>query len=220
MADSDDSVDKGLATKSTQAKKRFLDSMEMNSEKWHDGVGYDLLAIDEMAQPDKDSVVDVLSANLSEPWRTFEALERINTPKARSIISKNLENPSLDVRIAASRFVKSADKERERILIEALEKSEFYEGLTQALDQVETFHPQGVIDALLRGLLVRGDSAAVNFAGMLLYIYGKSDSSFDWDQRPLFLRFDTSNLDDRRKAFEELCGIIGISPKKYYQAEP
>jgi hypothetical protein len=220
LADSDDSVDKELATKSTHAKKRFLASMEMNYEKWHDGVGYDLLAIDEMAQPDKDSVVDVLSANLSEPWRTFEALERINTPKARSIISKNLENPSLDVRIAASRFVKGADKEREQILIEALEKSEFYEGLTQALDQIETFHPQGIIDALLRGLLVHGDSAAVNFAGMLLYIYGKSDSSFDWDQRPLFLRFGTSNLDDRRKAFEELCGIIGISPKKYYQAEP
>lgn len=220
MADSDDAVAKEFATKSTHAKKRFLDSMEMNYEKWHDGVSYDLLAIDEMAQADKDSVADVLSANLSEPWRTFEALERINTPKARSIISKNLENPSLDVRIAASRFVKGADKERERILIDALEKSEFYEGLTQALDQIETFHPQGVIDALLRGLLVRGDSAAVNFAGMLLYIYGKSDSSFDWARRPLFLRFGTSNIDDRRKAFEELCGVIGILPKKYYQAEP
>jgi hypothetical protein len=121
----------------------------------------------------------------------------------------------LNVRISASRFTKGAVKEREQILIEALEQSEFYEGLTQALDQVETFHPQGVVDTLLNGLLVRGDSAAVSFAGMLLYIYGKSDSSFDWGRRPLFLKFSKTDLDERKKAFVELCDIIGMDPKSY-----
>ncbi|HKU50028.1 MAG TPA: hypothetical protein VJP79_08765 [Nitrososphaera sp.] len=206
-----------LVAKSMRAKKRFRDSLEMNHEKWHDGIGYDLSALDEMTEQDKDDVVDILSNSfMSEPWRTFEALEYINTPKALSIIDKNLRHPSLDVRIAASRFAKGAEKEREQILIEALEKSEFYEGLTQALDQIESFHPQRVIEALLRGLLTRGDSAAVNFAGMLLYLYGKAESSFDWNRRPLFLRFATGNLDERRKAFVELCGIIGIDPKGYY----
>lgn len=213
----DPAVREEIVAKSMRAKKRFLDSLEMNYEKWHDGIGYDLDSLDEMAERDKDEVVDILSNNvLPEPWRTFEALEHIGTPKGLSIINRNLRHSSLDVRIAASRFAEGAEKEREQILIEALEKSEFYEGLTQALDQIESFHPQGVIDALLRGLLARGDSTAVNFAGMLLYLYGKAESSFDWDRRPLFLRFASSNLDERKKAFAELCGIIGIDPKVSY----
>jgi len=201
---------------SERSKKRFLDSMQMNYDRWHDGVGYDLQALDEMSPSDKDDVTDILSTDLSEPWRAFEALAHINSPKALSIIYRNLNHPSLGIRIAASRFVRGGEKERERILVEALEKSEFYEGLTQALDQIGGFHPQGVKDALLRGLLTRGDSAAVNFAGMLLYVYGKASTSFDWRYRPLFLRFTTADSDERKIAFVELCEIIGIDPKLYF----
>ena len=200
---------------SKQARKRFLDSMEMNYEKWHDGIGYDLNAVDEMTQEDRDSIVEMLSANLDEPWRVFEVLEHVNTPKAIATINRALTHPSLEVRIAASRFAKDADTDRERILIEALESSDIYGGLSQALDEVETFHPKGIVDALLRGLLKRGDSGAVNFAGMLLYIHGKADSSFDWDYRPLFLRFQTDDLKEREKAFIEICRIIEVDPTPY-----
>lgn len=187
----------------------------MNYEKWHDGVGYDLGALDEMTESDKDEIADILESNLSEPWRAFEALEHMSTPKALSIIANNLHHPSLGVRIAASRYARGAERQREQILIEALEKSEFYEGLTQALDQIESFHPQAVKDALLKGLLVRGDSAAVNFAGMLLYVYGKAGTSFDWGRRPLFLRFASADLEDRKRAFAELCEMIGVDPHDY-----
>lgn len=212
----DNSTDnKELLTRSNLAKKRFLESMEMNYEKWHDGIGYDLTALDEMTEADKDSIVDLLGTNLDEPWRSFEALEHVNTLKASATIKNALRHPSLEVRIAASRFAKGADIDRERVLIEALERSHLYSGLTQTLDQVETFHPQGIVDALLRGLLKRGDSGAVNFAGMLLYIYGKADSSFDWDRRPLFLRFDTDDLGERQQAFIAICTIIGVDPYPY-----
>jgi hypothetical protein len=214
---SDDNAadDEQLSAKSRRAKKRFLDSMTMNYEKWRDGIGYDLSALVKMTQYDKDSLVDIFSNNLEEPWRSFEALEHINTPKALSAINDALRHPSLKVRIAASRFAKGADKEREHILIEAIEQSELYEGLSQALDQIETFHPQSIIDALLNGLIRRTDSVVVNFAGMLLFIYGKTNSSFDWDYRPLFLRFDTQDMDERKKAFVEFCSIIGVDPKMY-----
>lgn len=199
----------------TPAMKRFLASMEINFEKWHDGIGYDLAALDEINDAERDDIVRILSTNLDDPWRTFEALAHIGTPKALAIIKTALKHLSLEVRIAASRFVKGAELERESVLIEALEKSDIYSGLSQALDQIETFHPQGVVDALLRGLLKRGDSGAVNFAGMLIYIYGKADSSFDWDRRQLFLRFDTNDLNDREGAFVEICQIIGVNPEPY-----
>jgi len=216
MPPTDDTpTDDKQSNKSSLAKARFLASMDMNYEKWHDGLGYDLAALDEMDQSDRDSIVDLLSSNLEEPWRKFEALEHINSPKAIATINKALKHPSLEVRIAASRFAKDADKDRENVIVEALEHSELYGGLTQILDQIETFHTSAIVDAMLKGLLRRGDSGAVNFAGMLLFIFGKADSSFDWSKRPLFLKFGTGNFSERREAFVKLCGIIGKDPKPY-----
>jgi hypothetical protein len=195
--------------------QRFLDSMEMNFEKWHDGIGYDLEALDNMTPTDRDKVVDILlNFNSSNASRNFEALDHIKTSKASAAIKKALRHPSLEVRIAASRFAKGADSDRERVLIEALENSEIYGGLSQALDQIETFHPEGVIDALLRGLLAR-NSEAVNFAGMLFFIFGKAETSFDWNLRPFFLKFNTDNSMEREKAFIELCNTLGLDSKKY-----
>lgn len=201
--------------RSSSAKKRFLASMVMDYEKWHDGTGYDLTALDEMTQEDRQEIIGILRTKIDEPWRTFEALDRINTPDSLSEIERALKHPNLEVRIAAARFSRGSENEKERILVEALEKSEFYRGLTQALDQVETFHSPAIVDALLRGLLKRGDSGAVSFAGMLLYVHGEADSSFDWERRPLFIRFGAQNIEDRRKAFVELCEIIGVDASRY-----
>jgi len=197
--------------------QRFLDSMEMNFDKWHDGIGYDLEALDEMASTERDKVVDVLTSyNPSNAWRNFEALDHLKTPKALSAIIDGLQHPSLEVRIAASRFATNADDQRERVLIEALKSSEIFGGLSQALDQIETFHPDSVIEELLRGLLVR-NSEAVNFAGMLFFIFGKSDTPFDWNLRPFFLKFNTDNRVEHEKAFIELCNILGLDSTKYLE---
>jgi hypothetical protein len=189
--------------------------MGLNYEKWHDGIGYDLCALDEMTSADRDKVVDMLTNfNPSNAWRNFEALDHINTPEALTAINSALLHPSLEVRIFASRFVKGADDDRESILIDALENSEIYGGLSQALDQIGTFHPDGIIDALLRGLLKR-DSEAVNFAGMLFFIFGKANTPFDWNLRPFFLKFNTDNRVEREKAFIDLCNTIDVDSKKY-----
>jgi hypothetical protein len=189
--------------------------MEMNFDKWHDGIGYDLEALDEMTSKDRDNVVELLlNFNQLNAWRNFEALNHLDTPKALTAINNGLRHPSFEVRIAASRFAKNADEDRERILIEALQNSEIYGGLSQALDQIETFHPDGVIEELLRGLLTR-NSEAVNFAGMLFFIFGKAETPFDWNFRPFFLKFNTDNHLEREKAFIELCNTLGLDSTKY-----
>ena len=55
----------------------------------------------------------------------------------------------------------------------------------------------------------------VNFAGLLKYIFGKTNSPFDRDQRPFFLDFHTPGT-DREAAFRELHQEIGVDPSLYF----
>jgi len=47
---------------------------------------------------------------------------------------------------------------------------------------------------------------------MLLFVHGQADSSFDWDQRPFFLKFNTADRTEREAMFRELCDRIGVAP--------
>ena len=102
------------------------------------------------------------------------------------------------------------DAEWTALLVSILEHGEFYGGLTSTLAYVGTFHPEPVVDALFRGLLLRAGDVACNFAGMLVYAHGHGRSSFEWSKRQLFLRFNTDNSVDRLGAFHDLCMLIEV----------
>lgn len=197
------------------AVAQFLDSMHIDYEKWHDGIGYDLSALDRMVQAERDEIAEMLIRSGSKTWRDLEALDHIGTPKARAAINAALKDPSSEVRIAASRYSREIGAQREAVLVDALERSELFGGLGQALDQVQEFHPPSIVDALLRGALRREGEVAVHFAAMLYYIHGKADVPFDWNQRPFFLRFHTADRWERAAAFRELCKAIGVDASKY-----
>jgi hypothetical protein len=72
-----------------------------------------------------------------------------------------------------------------------------------------------VVEALLRGALVRDGEGAVHFAALAMYVHGKAEEPFDWSQRPFFLRFHTSRVLERRAVFVELCEKIRIDPSPY-----
>ena len=68
-----------------------------------------------------------------------------------------------------------------------------------------------------RGLLglARDGETALHFAGMLMFLHGKAETSFDWDKRPFFLKFHTEVRVEREAAFRELCGKIGVQADEY-----
>jgi len=103
-----------------------------------------------------------------------------------------------------------SESDRTASLVAALSTADLYGGLSQALDQAEDFHPPEVVDALFRGLLARDGEAAVSFAGMLMFLHGKTSEPFDWDQRPFFLLFHTADSVERRQHFRELCKKIDV----------
>ena len=105
-------------------------------------------------------------------------------------------------------------------LVQALEQGDNYGGLTQALLEVETFHPPEIMTTLLRGLMDRDGGTACHFAAMLYFLHGKSSSAFDWNHRPFFLRFNTTDMAEREKAVRELCETIGADPSRCIKPKP
>jgi hypothetical protein len=199
------------------AAERFLGSMQITYEMWHDGVGYDLDALSKVPASARDAIETVLLGRQPPDWRDIEALAALDTPRARAAVEAALHSSDPSVRQEAMRHAGSKldPKKRESLLIKSLEKSDLYGGLSEAIDEVEEFHPPAVIEALLRGALHRDGEAAVHFAAMLYYLHGKAEEPFDWNHRPFFLRFNATDRAERRAAFGELCGTIGVDPSKY-----
>lgn len=201
----------------SQAAARFLASMNITYEMWHDGVGYDLQALAQVPGDELAAIEARLIQHAPRDWRDIEALGCIDSPAARAAVQQGLSSRDAAVRRVARRYApgQEDDAVRTRQLVQSLEEDEFItNGLAHSIDEAAEFHPPAVIDALFRGTLNR-QSAAVHFAALLMYLHGKAPTPFDWAQRPFFLRFNTPQRSQKEEAFRELCGKVGVDPAKY-----
>jgi hypothetical protein len=199
------------------AFQRFINSMEIDFEKWHDGIGYDIEALKTTSPQELNIIERLLITHNPRDWRDIEALAQINTKTARKAIKKEIKNPNPAIRTAVTRYAPElvTDNERIKSVVDGLKNAELFGGLSQVLDEVETFYPQEVKEALICGLLKRKGDVAVLFAAMLFYIYGKAKEPFDMEQRPFFLRFNTEDKVERVNVFRELCSKLGIKAENF-----
>jgi hypothetical protein len=202
---------------STTPLQRFKKSMKIGFEEWHDGIGYDIAAIKIASQAELDAIEQILINHNPRDWRDIEALAELNTDCAHKTIKEAIKDSNPVVRIAVARFAPDliTEKERSKSLIDALEKTEIFDGLSQVLLEVEKYHPKEIKEALINGLLNRKGDVAVHFVAMLFYLCGESKEPFDWKQRPFFLRFKTEDRKKRVELFKEVCQKLKINPEKY-----
>lgn len=196
------------------AVRRFERSLEVGLEQWHDGTGYDLESLRQATPEQRLQMEALLLARGVRDWRDVEALAAIGSDRARSHLAAALHcgDPAIETAVLRYAPELATDPERTASLVSSLRSARLYEGLTQALLQVEEFHPPAVIDALLEGVLARDGATAGEFAALLLYLHGQAESPLAWEHRPFRLRF----LDgDRPALFLELCALIGVAPEKY-----
>lgn len=200
---------------------RFIESMKIDYEKWHDGVGYDLEALLEANKKEREEIERILVNRSPPDWRDIEALAALDTPGARSALKGAIHGGSNEINMAVLRFAPELvnDELRTKLIVKSLKSAIFYYGLLQTLNIVEKYHPKEVIVELFDGLLNREGGVAVHFAAMLFYIYGKAETSFDFDKRPFFLKFNTSKMSDRKVVFKELCDKIGVDYRVYLKDE-
>ena len=64
---------------------RFRKSMTIDYEKWHDGIGYDLNALNEATPEERDMITNMLISRDLD-WRDVEALASLDTPRAREVL--------------------------------------------------------------------------------------------------------------------------------------
>ncbi len=198
------------------AIERFRQSMHVTYEMWHDGIGYDLDAL-EAATVDECAAIEAqLVGRGITDWRDVEALVAIATDRALDVVRTAGISGSTDIRLAVTRIAPDlvSAPEHTETLVHALETATLGDGLSSAIDQAATFHPPAVVEALLRGARSREGEAAVHFAALLLFIHGMTDEPFDWSERPFFLRFHSTG-DERWNVFQELCHKIGIDPASF-----
>lgn len=200
---------------SQAAVERFRASMLRDAERWRDGIGYDLEALSDMTAEERSAIEARLLANEPPNWCDLEALAALATPAARHAIQAALRHRDPAVRGAALRHGGALLSDGERLLgiRRALEDATFFNGLSEALEIAQEFHPPEVTDLLLRALLRREGEVAVHLAALLCFLQGQAAEPFDWSQRPFFLRFAEEEPRVRAAAFRDLCARIGRDPE-------
>ncbi len=206
------SEEKEGATGKGEPYQRFLESQNINFDKWHDGIGYDLEALDEMTPEERVSIESVIVSRSPWDWRDIEALAHLDTPRSRDCLRAATKDVDRDIRLSAVQFGAEVLTEGEiaAILVEALDNADLSNGLSQALDLVEDHHPKEVEDTLIDGVMLRKGDVAYHFASMLLFIHGKIESPNDTSMRPFLLRFNTEDREERVLANNELKELIGL----------
>lgn len=200
------------------ALARFEQSMVIDYEKWHDGIGYTTSKLSKLPNSNnprrhKSYCSNTVSKTgaMSKPWSR-------SAPSQRAISLKRRWDVQIPISAWRSRAMPPEmvpDEQRTASLVKALHTATVFGGLTPALDEAELYHPKEVMDALFWAALNRDGETAVNVAGLLLFLHGRVASSFDWDQRPFFLRFNTENRSERKAVFVELCEKAGVDPAPY-----
>lgn len=205
--------DENIVPGSTPLVKRFIDSMVMNHERWHDGIGYDLDVLAIATPEERAQIEDILLARQTCGWRDVEALCAIDSPLTRDKLRRAFESATLPLKIdlishAANLFT---DDERTEVLVAALREGERGMSITQVMLEVQDLHPPPVIEALLEGVRTHDGATAGQYAMMLLFIHGKAASPYDMEQRSFMLRFQSG---DRTQMYRELCARIGAGPDR------
>jgi len=87
----------------SEAFSRFVSSLELDYDRWHDGEGYDLEALGNIEQCERGDAAHLL-AQRKPTWREIEALAAIDIPPAFMAIERALrDSRSIDTRLAAAR---------------------------------------------------------------------------------------------------------------------
>ncbi|BCY17463.1 MAG: HEAT repeat domain-containing protein [Chloroflexi bacterium] len=196
-----------------KAYDRFMESMKIDYYKWHDGIGYDLDALNELDSSELKQVEDLLISRKDRDWRDVEALAALNTPGSIQALRDTLTSPNLECRLMAVRYLKDLGIEDhiEEVIVQTLPQTSIGDGMTYALTLAKLYQTENIRRAVLRSAFTGKDDIRVHCAAMALYLYGISKSDFDKDFKIIF-EFHEKDFNARKRIFERLCAMVRVNP--------
>jgi len=183
------------------AYTRFKSSMILDYGKWRDGEPYDIPALAEVTEEERNLLTDeILERGGSLDWRDVEALEALGTPKALKRIARTAKKQhdgggaeALTAEIARDGWSHAAEKR----LIEMLEHMQ---SMTSASDRLYTLCEEhqtpAVMKQLMRNARTQSDETMRYSAGaFLLYISGHAEDWYGLDgaDRPHLLDLNSDD---------------------------
>jgi hypothetical protein len=202
----------------SDAFERFMASTEIDYDAWHDGAGYDLEALGELEGEERDAAERFLLDRAGSDWRDLEGLLSLDTEQGREAVLAQLRAGRLEQRLWAAKYLgeDGAPKgDREAAVVAGLEGADLMSSLSVALDLATELRTKAIVEALFRIALSGEGETAVHAAARLAFIHKKAREEFDWELRPLFLRFNSQDRGERTRAFRELCALCGVDPAPY-----
>lgn len=193
-------------------------STEIDDERWHDGVPYEVAALAEVDPPERAEIERWLVGRADRDWREIDALVALGTPTARAAVVAQLRSGSIEQRLAAARALPpdpAVEPDREAAIVAGLAEASVLSGLTTALDLAATHRSPAVIHALFRAALRDDRQVAIHAAALLAFIHGHAREAFDWNRRAFYLEFGEADPNVRRDAFRRLCAECGVDPAGY-----
>lgn len=202
------------AEPATNGQARFLASMHIDYERWREGEGYDVALLLSLSPEERASLERLLIARADCDWRDVQALAALGTANAREALEHTLEHGSLNQRLAVLRHAPAlvSPAIRRQTLLLAINEAASTGDLPPFLELLADDHSPELEAALHRAVRDGAGGPAVHFAAMLFYWHGLASSSFDWGQRPYFLRFNTTDRIARTAAYADLCARLGSAP--------
>lgn len=207
----------------SSAYNTFLKSTNIDYEKWHDGIPYDLEAYAQMTSSERDEVAGEMLVKDELDWRDMQVLAAHG--KRESIDRLRHELAVGPVKSRAWALWTLIDHGHtpgsvpDTQLAHVLDAIDSTDDVMPALDLARAHAGPISKLSLMRGLLER-PRVAFFYAEVLLQVCGLAgaDAAFDPRFRPLLLRLLPGPQPDREKAIAEVCKLLDINPAEIPEA--
>lgn len=194
--------------------ERFLVSVEGVGRQWEESVDVEALLRLPKAERHQAEVILIERLEIDDvraPYALAEAECRgaVAPMKRRMAEANGRMKVAMALALASLEAIPQADE----IIAKVLREGDPDGGLA-ALVAAEDMRSEPIRDALAWSCLHHPAPEVRCNAGALLFLLAQlTDDPLAWDYRPLYLKLGEPDEKTRRRAFEQICGIVGMSPE-------
>ncbi|MBK6704606.1 MAG: hypothetical protein IPG56_13225 [Caulobacteraceae bacterium] len=190
----------------SDAYTRFRKSMMIDYDAWREGTPYDIAALSEISDEERDLLTEELCEKSSLDWRDVEALRALATPKAlkRVGVAAQKQTDGGGIEAFFDEVAQGWTPEIEARFIEKLERVQSMTGALDRLYEIAQAHPTpAVMEQLMRNARIHSDpTVRYSMGGFLLELSGHVDTryTFDANIRPHLLNLNSADYAEYKAA--------------------